>query len=145
VAGISKKIEFLSEEDLITINRYMILKFGGRYEHLTKNILNHNSLRYVLESVQSRIFGREIHVTIFEKAAAYAFNAIKNHIFYDGNKRTGIESAFIFLSNNGIKIKEKVTKEDIVNFGVEIENENMTLNDIAEWLKENSTRLRKLF
>lgn len=120
----------------------MILKYGGRYIDSTNNILNYNSLQYLLESIQAKIFEKEIHETIFKKAAAYAFNIIKNHIFVDGNKRTGLEAAFIFLFNNKIKIKERVTKDKVINVGLEIENGQMLLDDIAEWLEENSTRLR---
>jgi death-on-curing protein len=142
VGRISKKIDYLLKEDLIAINRYMIQKYSGDYEHLTDNILNPNSLSYLLDAVSGEVFGQELHPTIFEKAAAYAFYIIKDHIFNDGNKRTGIEAAFIFLLNNGKKIKERVSKDDIVNLGVNIENESMTLAGMAEWLEENSTRLR---
>lgn len=145
MARISKEIDYLLREDLISINRYMILKYGGRYEHSPDNILNPSSLSYLLDAVRAKIFDQEIYQTIFEKAAAYAFFIIKDHIFYDGNKRTGIEAALIFLMNNRKKIKEKIGKDDIINLGLNIESGDMLLNDIAEWLKENSTRLRKPF
>ncbi len=36
------------------------------------------------------------------------FNIITNHIFQGGNKRTGLEAAFIFLEQNGYFIKQKL-------------------------------------
>ncbi len=45
------------------------------------------------------------HKTLFEKAAAYAFFIIKNHPFVDGNKRTGLHCALVFLYLNGIEIE----------------------------------------
>jgi len=123
----------------------MILKYSGHYEHTLDNVLNPNSLGYLIDAVSGKAFGQELYPTIFKKAAAYAFFIIKDHIFYDGNKRTGIEAAFIFLLNNGKKIKEKIRTEEVVNLGLDIENGNMLLDDIADWLEENSTRLRKPF
>jgi death-on-curing protein len=37
-------------------------------------------------------------------AAAYAFHISQNHPFIDGNKRTALASALVFLELNGINI-----------------------------------------
>ena len=39
--------------------------------------------------------------TNFELAAAYAFSVVKNHPVVDGNKRTGVTIAIMFLERNG--------------------------------------------
>ena len=39
-------------------------------------------------------------------AAAYAFHLCQNHPFVDGNKRTGLASALVFLELNGISIDD---------------------------------------
>ncbi len=38
-------------------------------------------------------------------AAAYLFHIVKNHPFVDGNKRTGLLAALVFLDVNGIGIE----------------------------------------
>lgn len=38
-------------------------------------------------------------------AAAYLFHIVKNHPFIDGNKRTGLLAALVFLDVNGIGIE----------------------------------------
>ena len=38
---------------------------------------------------------------LFDLATAYAFHIAKNHAFYDGNKRTGLQAAVAFLKVNG--------------------------------------------
>ena len=38
-------------------------------------------------------------------AAAYLFHIVKNHPFVDGNKRTGLLAAIVFLDVNGIGIE----------------------------------------
>ena len=40
---------------------------------------------------------------LFKLAAAYCAGVVKNHPFVDGNKRTGILSAVVFLSLNGVE------------------------------------------
>ena len=47
-------------------------------------------------------FGGEfLHVDLFEMAAAYAFHLAESQAFLDGNKRTGLAAAYVFLELNG--------------------------------------------
>lgn len=41
---------------------------------------------------------------VFELAAAYAFGLARNHAFVDGNKRTAIVTAMLFLVLNGYRM-----------------------------------------
>jgi death-on-curing protein len=41
---------------------------------------------------------------IFELAGAYAFGLARNHAFVDGNKRTAIVTAMLFLALNGYRM-----------------------------------------
>ena len=41
---------------------------------------------------------------VFELAAAYAFGLARNHAFVDGNKRTAIVTAMLFLALNGYRM-----------------------------------------
>jgi len=40
---------------------------------------------------------------VFDLAAAYAFGLARNHAFVDGNKRTAIVTAILFLALNGYR------------------------------------------
>ena len=46
------------------------------------------------------------HRGIFEAAAAYAFHICNNHPFVDGNKRTALACAPVFLELNAIEIRD---------------------------------------
>ncbi len=48
------------------------------------------------------IYAYEPDADLFRLAAAYCAGVVKNHPFVDGNKRTGILSAVVFLGLNGI-------------------------------------------
>jgi death-on-curing protein len=42
---------------------------------------------------------------LFDIAAAYAFHLSQAQAFFDGNKRTAVGSAFVFLEGNGVRVK----------------------------------------
>ena len=49
-----------------------------------------------------------------ELAAAYLFGIVKNHPFVDGNKRTGLAAADLFLYFNGFSLE--AAEEDLIQF-----------------------------
>lgn len=57
----------------------------------------------MIESALARPFQKEAHGSpdIFELAAAYLFGVAKNHPFMDGNQRTALAAADMFLMLNG--------------------------------------------
>lgn len=97
-----------------------------------------NSLEYYIDAVKDKIFGKNLYPTIFHKAAAYAFFIIKEHIFYDGNKRTGLAAAITFLERNECSLKESVSNKDIVSLALSIENGTLEFERVVDWFKENT-------
>ena len=53
--------------------------------------------------------GAFVHGTLFEMAAAMLYGICRNHPFVDGNERTAVAAALVFLDMNGI---ETAAKED---------------------------------
>jgi len=47
---------------------------------------------------------------MYEMTAAYAFHICQDHPFIDGNKRTALASALVFLELNGISISDSQDK-----------------------------------
>jgi len=54
--------------------------------------------------------GDYVHTDIYEMAAAYAFHICQNHPFVDGNERTALASALVFLDMNGKSIIDETGK-----------------------------------
>jgi death on curing protein len=54
--------------------------------------------------------GEFAHPDLFAMAAAYAFHIAQNQPFVDGNKRTGLLAAIVFLDLNGIAIADSEGK-----------------------------------
>ena len=78
----------LTKEEIIFLNKNNVSKYGGNFVP-PFNILHENPLDYLVEIVDGELFGEAIYPEVYHKAGVYLFNIISNHIFTDGNKRTG--------------------------------------------------------
>ena len=87
---------------------------------------------------KQKVFERELYKDIFEKAAAYAKFIILNHPFLDGNKRTGISAASVFMENNGYAIEAQ--EGEIEKFALTIATEKLEIPEIARWLEKHSKK-----
>ena len=129
-------IRYLSFQEIVELNCLIIIKTGGFIDCAGK-IINLDSLRYLVDIVQSTIDDDELYSDIFQKAALYTYNIITRHIFYDGNKRTGMICAFYFLNLNGYYLSESITDNEIVNLALGIANGNIEINELTEWFSDN--------
>ena len=86
---------FLTREVIDNIHADSLAIFGG-----SAGVRDDGLIEPALGSAQNAWFyGRG---DLFEVAAAYAFHLAHAQAFIDGNKRTGIAAALIFLEYNGI-------------------------------------------
>ncbi len=131
-------IEHLQKSDILQINRLMIDLVGGNFMP-PHNLLNEYRLDYLIEAPQSKIFEQPIYPEIHQKAGLYMFNVIANHIFSDGNKRTGLEAALLFLRMNGYDLIPSVTEQIMIDFAIETASGKHTLESVQTWFKEHST------
>jgi len=103
---------YLLRKDFITINRKTAERHGGNYVP-PENLLHGDALEYLVDTVQADIFGQPLYPSISDKAGLYLFNVISNHVFQDGNKRTGLEAALLFLSINGRNLGTNLTGVEV--------------------------------
>lgn len=126
-----RKIYYLTKEQLLLIHSMLIDEIGGSHGVRDYHIL------LSLEHLPQQTFDKEeLYPTLFLKAALYARNIIQNHPFLDGNKRTGMTAASVFLNNNGYSFSAR--KGEIVKFALKIAREKLELEKIAAWLKHHS-------
>jgi death-on-curing protein len=85
--------------------------------------------------VESPIFGVDRFPSVYEKASAYAFYIIADHIFHDGNKRTGMETALLFLRSNGLAFTPELASNVIVSLALGIATGRAQMPEIAEWIR----------
>jgi len=54
--------------------------------------------------------GQYVHKGVYEMAAAYAFHIAENQPFVDGNKRTALVSALVFLEWHNVEVEDSGDK-----------------------------------
>jgi len=114
----------------------MILRFGGSF-FFTNNIQNNNGFEYFIEAVSAKVFGFELYPGIYRKAAFYMFSIISNHIFFDGNKRTGLASALLYLRKNNLRMKSNLKSSDITDFTFKVAKSEISLDEMETWFINN--------
>ena len=82
-----------------------------------------------------------MYPSIEDKAAVYCYNIICNHIFSDGNKRTGLESSLAFLNLNGKRLNALLPKSDLTNFILAVASGEVTIDECRKWFAENTESL----
>ncbi len=87
---------FLTFEDVLELHDEQLERFGG-----SAGVRDRGALESAVAVAQATFDGRLLHNDIFEMAAAYAFHIAENQPFVDGNKRTGLYAALVFLDVNG--------------------------------------------
>ena len=127
-------MNYHSAERLTWLNEYILMRSGGLYIVGGDNVANHNSLDYLVEAVAGSLCGEELHEGLFRKAAAYAYHIICDHIFRDGNKRTGMEAALLFLLMNGRRVAG-ATDDAIVEVALRVAQGEFSMDELAAWLE----------
>ena len=127
---------YLEKEDVTFINRRTVEAHGGNYV-LPNNFLHEENLDYLIEVVESEMFGQPLYPTIADKAGLYCYNIICNHIFTDGNKRTGLEAALAFLKLNGYRLDKKLPNKDLYDFIIKVASGNSSLEECKAWFDSN--------
>ena len=79
------------------IHAEALKQFGG-----LRGIRDENLLSSAVLTPQSSFGGQSPYANIVEIAAAYLYYICRNHPFLDGNKRTAMMAAIVFLRLNGM-------------------------------------------
>jgi death-on-curing protein len=85
----------LTLEEVLAIHEDRIQKYGG-----SSGLRDLGLLQSALGSVGATFGGEFFNETLFEMAAAYLYSICRNHPFLDGNKRTALACALVFLRTN---------------------------------------------
>lgn len=129
-------IQFLSETEVIAINFRMVSKYGGLH-----GVRDLHLLRSAIARPQMSVGFQDAYRSIFDKAAAMFHSIINNHPFLDGNKRTSLFSAILFLKYNGLSVESR--RKEAVKFTRKAHNEDYTVEQISKWLKDHSVKVIK--
>jgi death-on-curing protein len=91
---------FLRTKEVLAIHRRLVQAFGG-----SALLRDAGLLESAVHMLAAGLGGKFLHGTIPAMAAAYLFHLCKSHPFVDGNERTDLVAAEIFLMVNGHRLK----------------------------------------
>jgi death-on-curing protein len=124
-------VNYLSAEQVLFIHARLIEETGG-----THGVRDLNMLLSALGRSQLTFDDEDLIPDLFRKAAALLEALIRNHPFVDGNKRTGVVAAGLFLRQNGYRLMVK--NEELVSIGMGVAQSNYTLDELASWMEANT-------
>lgn len=127
-------MKFLTTDDLAIIHTQIIDASGG-----ADGIRDMGRLKSAVASLKQEVFGEALYPTIYEKAAVLMRAIIAEHPFVDGNKRTGMMCALIFLNLNGYQT-EILQDQELEDFAVQVAVEHLDIPMIAAWFKAHSAK-----
>jgi death on curing protein len=127
----SDEILFLEMDDILEIHGLQLPRFGG-----AEGIRDRGLLESAIAQPQAGIDGQFLHSDLFLMAAAYAFHIAENQPFVDGNKRTGLLAALVFLDLNDHSIDQP--SDRLYQAIMDIAAHRLDKRGLAELLRELS-------
>ena len=125
-------MRYLSAEEILALHDRLIETIGG-----SLGVREENLLRSIAERPKASFGGQEKFPSLFLKAAAYLEAIATYHVFVDGNKRTSIMVAEVFLRANGYEMAAFDIKK-AEEFILAAAQKQRSLGEIAAWLEQNS-------
>lgn len=127
---------FLAVEHALAIHRRVVDEFGGNAEVRDRGLLESAVL---LPSARFR--GEFLHKSLAAMAAAYLFGICRNHPFVDGNKRTALAAAEVFLMLNGRELKG--TNRELADLTLAVAEGRASKADVAAFFGRHIAASRR--
>ena len=129
-------MKYLSYEQILLLHSIAIDETGGIH-----GVRDLNAVLALIGLPRQKAFGQELYKGVFLKTAVYARNIISSHPFLDGNKRTAMVAAGVFLEENGYRV---IAEEgEIEKCALDIALGNRDLGWISGWFKKHSKKVKK--
>lgn len=118
----------ITTENALKIHQILIRKYGG-----IQGVRDRSLLDSAIERPYSGLKDSEFYPNAEEKAAAIIESIVKNHPFYDGNKRTGYVLMRVILLENQMDIE--ASKDEKYRFVIDIASGNLDFQNILNWIR----------
>lgn len=124
--------QYLTPEQVLFLHSRLVTETGGGH-----GVRDLGMLQSALGRPQATFDEKELYPDLFSKAAALMDSLVRNHPFIDGNKRTAITAASLFLRINGFQLV--VENNEMVQFTLACAQSHLSLDDITDWFRKYST------
>lgn len=92
-------MKLLSKRQVLLLHEQLLAQTGG-----LQGIRDEGLLESALEAPFQGFGDIDAYPSLQQKAARLGYGLIKNHPFFDGNKRTGTHIMLVFLAINGVEL-----------------------------------------
>jgi len=124
---------FLTVAQVLAIHRRVMQDFGG-----DSTVRDEGLLQSAVMMPAAQYGGKLLHPDIEAMAAAYLFHICRNHAFADGNKRTALVAAELFLLLNGWQLK--ATNRELERLTLWVAAGEVTKQDVIAFFREHVTK-----
>jgi death-on-curing protein len=127
-SGKKKEPRWISEEILLVIHAQQIERYGGAHGVRDENL--------VLAALQRPInrWGYEKSTDFADLAAVYLVAFAGTQGFNDGNKRTGLACALVFLGMNSMSFEADA--KELYELTLRVATHQMGDNQVAAWFRQ---------
>jgi death on curing protein len=123
---------FLTLDEVLALHQDQIERYGG-----SSGVRDLGLLESALGSAAATFDGEFLHQTVVEMAAAILYGVCRNHPFVDGNKRTAVAAALIFLELNGHDVH--APEGEFYDLVIGVAEGRVTKSEVAVFLNGHSS------
>ena len=127
-------MEYLTVAEVLLLHARLIQRTGG-----SGGVRDVGLLESALARPQAAFGGEDLYPDLWSKAAALMQALVQTHPCVDGNKRTALAATGIFLELNDHVLA--ASNDEALDFARQVTGGEMTLQEMATWLKAYSRSL----
>lgn len=122
---------WLTTREVLAIHNLQLAHHGG-----ASGMRDQGLLESALARARNIAAYAESMPSLATLAAAYGSGIVRNHPFVDGNKRTGLMAAFVFVERNGGRVT--ATQEEAYFAFYDLAAGKLSEGGLAQWLEANT-------
>lgn len=130
----SDPIRYLTVEDVLRIRDQLAQQYGDSFD-----VLRFQQLLSALATPQQSLFGEEIFPTLCAKAGMLLTALVRNHPFWDGNKRIALAATVALLERNGYTLSVDQAEAD--RFTTRLATGAEAAEEARAWVEQHSRPL----
>jgi len=126
-------MKYLTREQLLLIHSLVIDETGGSH-----GVRDNEAVLTSEGAPKQNVFGKDLYPDVFHKAVAYVRNILSARPFKDGNRRTALAVAAVFLEHNEYRFLVK--EHAAAKFFAHIQSEKIDTRAFASWFKKHTKK-----
>lgn len=120
--------QLVSIDELLWLHSRAIEDFGG-----AEGVRDRGALESALARPAAAFGGMPAYNDAFDRVAALLESVVQNHGFVDGNKRTAVMAAGLWLEREGHSLEAE--RGELVDLALAIAGRQMPREEISSWLR----------